>query len=168
MRTSVLVVIALAGGCSEHGSSSSCSGQGCCRSSADCEQSFEMCFAPGQDIGCGACMIPSVTCQQDTECTAQGANFICTVAPCTCDASTKSCVAGCAGDAGCGEGLACGPDHRCAPRACSAASPCPTNFDCGTSGGCVRRTCTTDATCDGACVNGSCFATFGFCSAPPA
>src|SRR5689334_8826863 len=129
MRMLVIALATLGLACSEHGSSDTCSGQACCRSQADCMQSFEECFAPGQDIGCGACMIPPVTCQQDSECTAQGASFICSVARCTCD-GTMSCVAGCADDSGCGEGLACAPNHRCIPRACSDTNPCPANFDC--------------------------------------
>jgi len=126
---------------------------------------FEQCFAPGEDIGCGACSIPPSTCQVDAECTAMGSAFICAVARCTCN-TDKSCIAGCLDDSGCGEGLTCGLEHRCVPSACSDASGCPIDFDC-TSNGCIRRRCTSDDVCQGACVKGQCYPTLGFCSSLP-
>jgi len=166
MRIWCTIVIAALAACAEHGESACPAGQQCCRSSDDCAQSFEACFAPGEDIGCGACSTPTNPCQQDTECTAQGPTFICATPRCSCNGELD-CIAGCADDAACGEGLTCGADHRCVALACSAASPCPANFDCESTG-CVRRSCSTDGVCDGVCVEGRCFETFGFCSAPPA
>jgi len=166
MRATLLAIAVLLVACGEHGSSLCPTGQACCRTSADCGQRFEQCFAPGEDVGCGACQIPPSQCTQDTECTAMGPTFICATVQCACNGE-MACVAGCADSAACGEGLMCGADHRCVALACSAASPCPANFDCA-SGACARRPCSEDGVCDGVCVEGRCFETFGFCSAPPA
>jgi len=166
MRLSLLAIAVLMAACNEHGTMLCPVGEDCCRSSDDCSQQFEQCFAPGEDVGCGACQIPPVTCQQDTECTSNGPTFICAAARCSCNGE-MTCIAGCADDTACGEGLMCAANHRCVARACSEASPCPADFDCAT-GACIRRTCTSDGPCDGVCVNGQCFATFGFCSPLPA
>src|SRR5262249_37037131 len=166
MRILALAFAIAALGCNEHGSTP-CTGQNCCHTSADCKQTFEQCFEPGADIGCGACQVPPNTCQVDTECATQGPTAICSVARCTCNGE-KSCIAGCADDAGCPEGTTCGPDHRCAPMACGNPPPCPDNFDGMRTGTCIRRACTTASACTGGCVNGRCFDMLGFCSAPPA
>jgi hypothetical protein len=136
----------------------------CCRSSSDCTQPFQQCFAPGEEFGCGACVHADPPCQTDAECAAMP-YFICAAPLCSC-AGEKSCIIGCRDDADCGLGQSCGPDHRCRPRACGAQSACPENFDC-TGGTCVRRSCVGDAACQGDCVNGRCYPTVGSCSAPP-
>src|SRR5262249_49188315 len=82
MRILALAFAIAALGCNEHGSTP-CTGQNCCHTSADCKQTFEQCFEPGADIGCGACQIPPTTCQVDTECATQGPTAICSVARCT-------------------------------------------------------------------------------------
>jgi len=82
-----------------------CTGSECCRGDADCTMPFERCYAPGADVGCGACMPPEHPCQHDADC----ANTACT-----------------------------------------------------------RRRCTTDAPCQGACVDGQCYTMFGCCAPPPA
>src|SRR5262245_1129690 len=96
MRNSIIIALAAAwlAGCGEHGSSLCTTGQECCRSREDCAQSFEQCFAPGADVGCGACQIPPTTCLQDTECTAQGPEFICATVRCACNGE-MACIAGC-------------------------------------------------------------------------
>ena len=127
---------------------------------------FQECFSPGEDVGCGACMVPPNPCQNDMECKAMGSAFICGVARCTCNGEL-SCFAGCADDTGCGEGQMCGADHRCTARTCMDATGCPNDFDCKSSA-CVRRPCTSDDVCVGACVNGLCYEMLGFCSSRPA
>lgn len=166
MATRVWLLAMFLGGCGTD-SASHCAQANCCRSSSDCHQRFEQCYAPGQTIGCGACILPTSDCQSDGDCALKGANMICANAGgCAC-MPVLICQQGCADNAGCGEGLACGADHRCAPKTCAGAADCPQNYDCK-SGACARRTCTSDDVCSGACVNGACYPTEGFCSAPAA
>src|SRR5262249_41180739 len=139
----------------------------CCRSDNDCMMQFQTCFAPGESVGCGACMVPQHPCQADAECTAQGPTAICDIGLCSC-MGEKDCIAGCASDTACPEGATCGADPPCQARTCTTPGDCPANFAC-TSNRCVRLTCTTDAACGGGvCVQGQCYSSFGFCSAQPA
>jgi hypothetical protein len=77
------------------------------------------------------------------------------------------CQQGCLDDTGCQLGEACGADHRCRPRTCAGPADCPLNFDCS-GGACARRSCASDGVCQGACVNGRCYPTVGYCAARPA
>jgi hypothetical protein len=63
-------------------------------------------------------------------------------------------------------GQTCRSDGHCTPSVCIQDSDCPPNFACG-QGTCARRRCTSDSSCQGACVNGACYPTPGIC-APPA
>lgn len=137
---------------------------GQCRTGTDCS-GFESCRTPGEFIGCGICMIPLMTCTDDSECTTDG--HICDSRPedCFCGAE-RTCRAGCSvGD--CNAGQECGASGRCEPATCESAGECPTNFDCDET--CSRRTCAEDADCeDGWCVNGACHDTPGACTPPVA
>ena len=140
-----------------------------CSMEVPCGKGGAMCFSPGQSMGCGICMKPIDSCQQDSDCAAvNGKPAICEYrkTDCTCGGE-KLCHVGCAVDSECGVGEACGADHHCGPKPCSAAAPCPANFSCG-GVGCARTTCKTSAACPaGICVNSGCFAKPGFCSFPP-
>lgn len=111
----------------------------------------------------------------------------CPDAPCsaTQDCVDKRCVerqCDAEGAAPCPDRHSClleDPDadaRGCVPDACAAGAPCPEGWDCAPGAaadgyGCVHRTCSEAADCDcGACVNGLCAPTPGFCfeySPPP-
>ncbi len=99
----------------------SCPGR--CRDQNDCI-SVEFCFAPGQQIGCGICIQPSMSCTSDGQC---GPGQVCEVAPCTCD-----------GRIPCGS---CPPHFLCDPAGWGCTrQTCNTDFDCGV-GFCVDGGC---------------------------
>src|SRR5215475_6762207 len=84
MRTAswLLLLVAACG----TNSASHCTQASCCRSSSDCHQQFERCYAPGESIGCGACMLPMSDCQSDADCVSKGVNMICANAGgCACE-----------------------------------------------------------------------------------
>jgi hypothetical protein len=144
----------------------------CCEANGDCTAVGGTCQSPGEPGGCGICNPTPSQCTTDSDCqgTAQVVGvgvLICQPVACACTAAS-SCVPGCTGDPDCGLGETCDLiGGRCHPRACSGTAPCPPDFDCGVNG-CVRRTCTSDATCDGFCVEGVCRDQLGQCVGVPA
>jgi hypothetical protein len=141
-------------------------GEGQCRADADCpEQDFDECVPPGASPGCGVCDPSPSTCLGDIDCATMGSAWICETVGCVCMGQTR-CVQGCASDPDCPVGETCGATHRCAPASCSTTSDCPANFTCSASS-CQRIPCTTDATCQGYCVKGNCYATPGTCEPIP-
>ena len=150
-------------------SSSSGSGglnPGQCRTTEDCTApQGQTCYSPGEPLPCGACYEPILPCTTDMECANQPSPSICKKAQCSCGAS--ECLPGCMTAADCAVGEACGQDdHRCKPQTCAASPECPTNFDCQQTQ-CLRKTCATDAECNGNCVNGQCYDMLGSCLLPP-
>jgi hypothetical protein len=104
------------------------------------------------------------TCASDADCAAQGAGLICQPGVCVC-AGQMVCVPGCASDNDCALGEQCAPtQHRCVPATCARDADCPPDFQC--ANGCHRRTCASDAACDGYCVEGQCYASLGTCEFP--
>jgi hypothetical protein len=146
-----------------------------CHSTSDCPivQGFPgplYCSPPGAAQGCGACpgLIPPAMnwCNTDAECRADGGTKICEH-PCGGICPMGSCVPGCTAETVCPIGMACGATGRCQASACSMSADCPPDFDCLNSG-CVRRSCESDAECDGYCVTGACYSALGACVQPAA
>lgn len=144
-----------------------CTKIGCligCTSEMSCEDNWSMCWAPGQQLPCGACFMPENTCNSDTAC---GPGMICTedTSGCLCE-SANTCSPACSSAADCEEGESCYDDGHCKPTACTSTNDCPINFDCA-DGGCKRRACSASTECWGFCVNGRCYTESGYCSPPP-
>jgi hypothetical protein len=142
-----------------------------CRSASDCPQ-LQSCLAPGELGGCGACLVPEPTCARDEECAPLGDGFICDSRPEDCFCSgEKTCRAGCARDAECGEAAFCAPTHRCVPLVCRTDDGCPQHYECRPPDNphCYRKICPRDADCPGGfCVNGLCYPALGTCTPPRA
>lgn len=140
----------------------------CCNGQADCNPSNTLrCVGPEAGVQCGICDRTPGSCTTDAACDPAGTARICELILCSC-IDQRECVPGCAGAAPCGDGLVCDvPTSRCVPLTCGAAAPCPDNFDCA-AGSCTRRACTSDAQCDGFCVDGACFDALGTCMPPAA
>ncbi|MEZ4438691.1 MAG: hypothetical protein R3B72_06360 [Polyangiaceae bacterium] len=144
---------------------------GRCRGDGDCADASQLCLGPTESIGCGACEAPpDDPCLDDAECKTLGAHFICAPQVCACDpGGGNACTPGCSDDSACPEGHVCGVDNRCEPKPCQGDGDCPVNFACGTDDQvCLRIKCTTDAACDGYCVEGFCAVEAGICSEQPA
>jgi hypothetical protein len=147
-----------------------------CHSSSDCAGG-QVCEWPGVFLGCpgsNACELLALDgtvidpksipgCQGDTECADAGEGFICvSPAPCSCYVNPY-CIQGCTGSSQCEEGQVCAA-HRCVASPCQTATDCPSNFVC--AGSCSRKTCTTDADCNGFCLGGACYDQIGHCMFP--
>lgn len=144
-----------------------CPTPSCCHDDGDCTNIS--CVTPDDPPTCGICQPVTSQCATDQQCQSLAAGIgavpICEPIPCACSPANQ-CVPGCAVDADCDEAETCDVARgRCGAQACSVATPCPANFDC-TAGSCARRSCTTDATCDGFCVEGACRAGLGVCTPP--
>lgn len=137
---------------------------GKCRDEEDCD--VDMCLGPGDTLCGGACNMPQDPCTDDSECKGLGAEGICFVSPCNCNASEGECMLGCTSEADCADGTTCGADFRCEPAACQGEDDCPDDFSC-TNDLCGRTQCETDSECDGHCVKGSCWEDYGVCGAAP-
>lgn len=138
-----------------------------CHTMSDCDGTG-MCVAPGQSLGCGACMMPESSCANDAACQATNPTSICkqsTIDDCLCE-SAMICKPGCASDASCATGEFCDADMHCKPKTCAADAGCPPNFTCA-AGACKRSACVSDENCDGFCVMSQCYATLGWCGWPP-
>jgi hypothetical protein len=116
---------------------------------------------------CGTpCPDPTSSCSSDADC---GTGWICDPKPCCSNAT--ACTLGCTDGSQCplsGEACVAG---RCAPQICSDGDLCPTNSTCMFQGGalsgeCDPKSCTTDADCNGYCVDGFCEDRLGLCYAP--
>ncbi len=140
-----------------------------CRSDTECPSS-EYCAAtfPGGITYCATSGTPK--CSVDADCADAGpggAGYICENYLCP-SGTGRGCFAPCS-DATCGPtaktGLVCGASGRCEAKTCQGGGDCPTNFDC-TAGRCQRRACTSDATCQGFCVDKLCTDALGTCEQP--
>jgi hypothetical protein len=149
---------------SSSSSSSGALGPGDCRTSADCDPNGGTCYSPGAPTPCGICYEPPVPCMNDTECAMQDPTTICNPPQCSCGGS--ECMPGCMSDGDCKAWEYCSPGHRCLPDTCSSNADCPTNFECATMA-CARKSCTSDADCNGLCVNSECHDMAGHCMLPP-
>jgi hypothetical protein len=140
----------------------------CCERDDDCSSAmFQTCAPAGAAQGCGICTVPTNPCHADSDCAGSGSNMICTQVACDCD-NAMECTPGCTAATDCGDGQTCDlSTSRCAPTACtgSGAGACPADFECK-RGHCSRLSCTTDADCDGYCVEGACYSTAGECRSP--
>ena len=180
------------GSSSSSSSSSSGSGlaDGECRTDDDCDtENWESCFYPGAP-NCGACWGGDHPCSSDEECEPQlGPGYVCgPLEPGPCICGDGDCIPACTGDGDCAT-LAeeCGTDGHCTLRTCSVDGDCGNpavrcapggncvvfecdtdgecdgNFECTDTYQCHRKTCTSDAECEGYCVKSSCFDTPGTC-----
>jgi hypothetical protein len=144
---------------------------GSCRAQSDCGDGT-ICVSPGTTQCSGACD-PSLECDTDADCAAQGSGYVCAPEPCPCNGSStlKSCQPACTGNQDCGEGFACGSNGQCSVQGCQTDGDCPRTFGCeATPQGllCLRRGCQTDGDCPaGFCVQNSCHEDLGTCSGPP-
>jgi hypothetical protein len=138
-----------------------------CRADGDCP-AMEYCSSnqPGGIVYCST-KVNDVACTVDDDCSDAGTTSICENYLCP-SGTGRSCFPGCT-DAQCGPtdqtGLVCAASGRCQAKSCQGAPDCPTNFDCN-AGYCQRRTCTSDATCQGYCVTGKCGSALGTCERP--
>lgn len=140
-------------------------GMGECRTTADCvEPNAGFCRSPDAPQLCGICFEPPNPCTTDTECAMQDPTTICNPPACSCGAS--ECMPGCMSDTDCKDWEHCSPGHRCVPDACATKADCPLNFKCE-AGACARQDCTSDASCNGFCVNNQCYDMAGHCMLPP-
>ncbi|MEO8901272.1 MAG: hypothetical protein ABI488_06185 [Polyangiaceae bacterium] len=158
-----------------------CSDGNCtaCAQNSDCPTSAPVCESsqtafnpanPVQPMSYRACTV----CAADTDCPndrphCQGsdAGTACVACRTTSDCadgvcSGGACVPGCGPAQACGQAMECTPQHRCEALSCQVDADCLKNQAC-TAGHCARRTCASDAACDGNCVNGSCFEALGTC-----
>jgi len=136
-----------------------------CTTETPCADGFARCDAPGDPFPCGRCynIPPNEACESDAEC---GRNTICQPMRCACFGGS-TCVPGCQDDVECGEGRVCGVSGRCERVSCGTDSTCPDNFTCGegtSTNECHRTPCDSSTSCDGYCVNGSCYDRRGECS----
>jgi hypothetical protein len=147
-----------------------------CESQGDCgpNPTTLYCLAPGESRGCGVCLNPANPCKSDADCVpdggAGGDTKICDVPPaglCFCNL-VKICIAGCRSDNDCAGGMVCDTNHTCQKACVPGDASCPTDYTCGSAGICVRKTCTSNAECSVACVNGACYSSRGACQAPVA
>jgi hypothetical protein len=139
-----------------------------CRADTDCP-AMKYCASnqPGGITYCST-KVNEIRCNVDNDCAEAGPesliceNYICP------SGMGRSCFAGCT-DAQCGPtdqtGLVCAANHRCQAKSCQQPTDCPTNFDCN-AGFCQRRACTSDAMCQGYCVNKKCANALGTCELP--
>jgi hypothetical protein len=138
--------------------------EGSCRTQADCDD-IGQCDSPGA-VQCGGatgCVLNGMECADDPACggTPQSP-MICVPDPC-CGLSL--CQPGCLTDMDCGPAQRCGADARCAAASCDAMAVCPAGYTC-VDKTCAPTPCTSDAMCEGYCVNGACSAVLGSCSYP--
>jgi hypothetical protein len=144
---------------------------GQCRQTADCSQPGDTCVSPDFDVGCGACQepLPEELCVDDQECKGEGEPFICAPVQCPCSGQANTCTPGCTSDDDCPAHLECDATNRCSAKSCGGETDCPANYGCS-GGSCARRSCSSDADCEGYCVDGTCYADPGWCwdgSQPP-
>lgn len=138
-----------------------------CRKDVECKSGFETCVAPGQPQ-CGG-PEPVEHCKGDAECADAGSGLVCVSLGC----GATSCNPKCTSDGNCvtvPAGLkSCNvTSGHCEPKTCTASS-CPVDFTCSgdPNAGCVRKSCSNDGECSGACVNGLCWSGPGKCMGIP-
>lgn len=113
-----------------------------CNLDSDCPSARPFCQA---NYGASAC----VACRTTSDCQ----SGIC---------SSGTCTPVCSAAAPCGPALQCNAQQRCEALSCQRDVDCPKNIACS-GGHCARRACTSDATCEGNCVNGFCYDSLGTC-----
>jgi hypothetical protein len=143
-----------------------------CSSQDDCGSyvgDLLACQAPGEPLGCGACLRGAGNCSTDADCVHDGGfttgTMICDLAPsaeCYCPGA-KICTVGCRTSVDCGSGQACNQSHRCQSTCVAGDGTCPVDYSCDESGFCRRNSCASDSECSGFCVKGACYDTRGTC-----
>lgn len=134
---------------------------GGCRSTDDCGEAGEYCFAPGEPNCPVLQACDGTTCPTGQLCLPADPAFD------TC--ATSVCRDGCAEDGDCRAGVeTCDvASGACRPVSCDAGFACGTHEACVPGApvhGCVRDTCADDAACaGGACVKGACYDAPGTC-----
>jgi hypothetical protein len=143
-----------------------------CSSQDDCGSyvgDLLACQAPGEPLGCGACLRGSGNCLTDADCVHDGGfttgTMICDLAPsaeCYCPGA-KICTVGCRTSVDCGSGQTCNQSHRCQNTCVAGDGTCPVDYHCDEGGYCRRNSCASDSECSGFCVKGACYDTRGTC-----
>jgi hypothetical protein len=140
---------------------------GTCRRWEDC-QFPDLCREPavgpyrGGGGDAASCKQECDTDQHCVERNAQGFK-ICVTNP--VGSGCRTCQPDCTRLA-CDMGQSCQPDGHCVATPCRMDGDCLPNFVCTVQRACARLPCRTDSQCQGACVNGSCYATPGACTPP--
>ena len=157
-----------------------------CHTNADCKKdapSFERCYAPGDNIGCGCESPPDCTddtCGAGNACVANKATGCCSAKKvCQPACTATSCLPGescgtkgaceairCDAGFSCAAGMICQPDsqsadpHGCRAKDCTEGSACRPDEICATQATghvCMRKACVLDTDCScGACMGGRC------------
>lgn len=137
-----------------------------CTVSEPCTLGSTQCVPPGQSVECVGCTTAEnfAFCSEDSDCDPSRVCLPSSAEDCACS-PIYLCKPACFNDSDCGPGKAC-QNKRCITQLCGNDDGCPTNFECY-GGYCSRRKCSSNGTCTGACVSGSCFEGVGLCMFPP-
>jgi hypothetical protein len=145
-----------------------------CAENSDCSETAPVCGAvQGGFIGnlgfrmCTACALDAQCPNERPHCQLNYGLSKCVACVTSAECATGvcvegSCTPGCGDDKPCGAALECSPELRCVPLSCGDDSGCPVNMACN-AGHCTRKACSSDGTCQGACVNGFCYDSLGTC-----
>lgn len=145
-----------------------------CQTDEDCSAELPRCGS--QDVGFGSSFMTCLECATDDDCSAGRPRcvYVDSVGPScvecfnTSDCETgicsnHACVPGCSSDDDCPDpATGCSDRARCEAIDCSSNGVCPPNTSCA-SDVCARRPCSVDSDCEGVCVNGSCYESYGTC-----
>ena len=146
-----------------------------CAQDSDCPSSAPVCgqvnelFVPGAMSFrvCNVCAMDSDCPSERPHCQASYGIAACVACLTTADCQSGTCSNGtctpvCSPTQSCGVARQCNAQQRCEALSCQSDADCPTNFNCS-GGHCAQRSCTSDAVCDGNCVNGFCYESLGTC-----
>ena len=143
-----------------------------CTENSDCPSALPNCGTVTAEFSnafrmCTACATDSDCPSERPYCEGNYGITACVACRTTADCASGVCNGGvcapqCTANTQCGEAMECTAEQRCRPLSCLSDADCPTNRAC-TNGHCSRRACTSDAMCEGACVNGGCYDSLGRC-----
>jgi hypothetical protein len=147
-----------------------CEGGNCscsctCASKTECSGP-SVCVAPVDPTP--PCCGVAPMCQADSDCASKPGG---STTPICNRLGCGFCTSACTKDLECGDGYRCRSDGHCTHARCDQDGvACPAQSHCAAaqaqadSFGCLHDACSTDAECNGACVNGHCYASGGRCA----